>query len=201
MFDNGVSVGVGTASPSASAKMDINGQIKISGGTPGAGKVLTSDATGLATWQTPASGGGSSAGFAGYRDGLAPVQNFAASGLPINVDLKQEEFDDAAKYNSATSTYTTPSAGLYHFDVSLMLDSTNNLKGSVVLSLYVGGTGNSYSIVQTVSPKSYTRLTYSVNIKLAANETVQVQLTNMGSETLKMTIFDFDNRFSGYKVY
>jgi len=42
-------VGIGTASPGA--KLDIEGQIKITGGEPGIGKVLTSDATGLATWQ------------------------------------------------------------------------------------------------------------------------------------------------------
>ncbi|HUC88825.1 MAG TPA: hypothetical protein VMR49_02210 [Candidatus Paceibacterota bacterium] len=34
----------------------IGGTIKISGGTPGVGKVLTSDATGLASWGTPGSG-------------------------------------------------------------------------------------------------------------------------------------------------
>ncbi|MHC4750092.1 MAG: tail fiber domain-containing protein [Planctomycetota bacterium] len=44
-------VGIGTTSPAA--KLDVNGQVKIAGGSPGAGKVLTSDATGLASWQAP----------------------------------------------------------------------------------------------------------------------------------------------------
>ena len=35
-----------------------DGQLKITGGVPGAGKVLTSDASGLASWQAPAAGGG-----------------------------------------------------------------------------------------------------------------------------------------------
>ncbi|MBK8144442.1 MAG: tail fiber domain-containing protein [Bacteroidetes bacterium] len=55
-------VGIGTASPVA--KLDVAGQIKISGGSPGAGKVLTSDAAGLATWATPAAGGISGSGTA-----------------------------------------------------------------------------------------------------------------------------------------
>lgn len=38
------------------------GTVKITSGTPGAGKVLTSDATGLATWETPASSGGTVTG-------------------------------------------------------------------------------------------------------------------------------------------
>ncbi len=43
-------VGIGTNSPAAT--LDVSGTVKISGGSPGAGKVLTSDASGNATWQT-----------------------------------------------------------------------------------------------------------------------------------------------------
>ncbi len=42
-------VGIGTIKPDA--KLDINGDIKIADGTQGAGKVLTSNENGLATWQ------------------------------------------------------------------------------------------------------------------------------------------------------
>lgn|GEM_PF-1855520 len=45
-------VGIGTTNPGA--KLEVAGQVKITGGSPGAGKVLTSDAAGLASWQTPA---------------------------------------------------------------------------------------------------------------------------------------------------
>ena len=52
-------VGIGTTSPAT--KLDVNGQVKISGGSPAAGKVLTSDAAGLGTWQAlPSSGVGGS---------------------------------------------------------------------------------------------------------------------------------------------
>ena len=44
-------VGIGTNNPGA--KLEVSGQVKITGGTPEAGKVLTSDNTGLATWQKP----------------------------------------------------------------------------------------------------------------------------------------------------
>ncbi len=52
-YFGGGNVGIGTTTPGA--KLEVAGQIKITGGTPGAGKVLTSDATGLATWTSPAS--------------------------------------------------------------------------------------------------------------------------------------------------
>jgi hypothetical protein len=49
-------VGIGTTNPTS--KLDVVGQIRantinITGGSPGAGKVLTSNAVGLASWQSP----------------------------------------------------------------------------------------------------------------------------------------------------
>ncbi len=48
--DNGTNVGIGTTNPAAT--LDVNGTIKISGGSPGAGKILVSDATGIGSWNT-----------------------------------------------------------------------------------------------------------------------------------------------------
>jgi len=44
-------VGIGTVDPGA--RLEVAGQVKITGGTPGPGKVLISDAVGLASWATP----------------------------------------------------------------------------------------------------------------------------------------------------
>jgi hypothetical protein len=47
-------VGVGIDNPTNT--LDINGQVRIRGGNPGAGKVLTSDVNGNTSWQTPSGG-------------------------------------------------------------------------------------------------------------------------------------------------
>ncbi|MCX6758958.1 MAG: hypothetical protein NT012_00070 [Candidatus Nealsonbacteria bacterium] len=60
IYDSGTNVGIGTAAPGA--KLEVAGQVKITGGSPAAGKVLTSDAAGLAIWQTPAPAGGTPTG-------------------------------------------------------------------------------------------------------------------------------------------
>lgn len=71
-------VGIGTSAPTE--RLDVAGNIKadtikssivkITGGTPGAGKVLTSDAAGNASWQTAAGGGGT----------LTDAYNFGGAG-------------------------------------------------------------------------------------------------------------------------
>ncbi|MDQ5889626.1 MAG: hypothetical protein QG609_119 [Patescibacteria group bacterium] len=43
-------VGIGIA---PTAKLDVDGQVKIRGGAPGLNKILASDADGLSTWKTP----------------------------------------------------------------------------------------------------------------------------------------------------
>lgn len=57
---NAGNVGIGLVN--ATQKLEVNGTVKATGllipTNAGAGKVLTSDASGNATWQTPASGGG-----------------------------------------------------------------------------------------------------------------------------------------------
>lgn len=59
-IDTNGNVGIGTKAPVA--KLDVVGNLKIADGTQGPGKVLTSDANGLATWAAPVSGGANTVG-------------------------------------------------------------------------------------------------------------------------------------------
>jgi len=58
-------VGIGTTEPTA--KLEVAGLVKITGGGYGANKVLTSDINGLASWQTAAAGGTGGTGAQGIQ--------------------------------------------------------------------------------------------------------------------------------------
>jgi len=54
--------------PITAQSITVTGQVTIQGGSPGAGKVLTSNAAGLASWQTPTGSGGDVVGPASSTD-------------------------------------------------------------------------------------------------------------------------------------
>jgi len=62
----------GPTAQTKNGNLTIGGQITITGGTPGAGKVLTSNASGLASWVTPSAGGVSQI-IAGTNVTISPV--------------------------------------------------------------------------------------------------------------------------------
>ena len=83
--------GIGTVYPSS--VLDVNGNIKIRGGNPAAGKLLTSGANGEASWQTPSLPPntiqtiGFYAGYAGILPAVASTWEFASFGPIPSVTL------------------------------------------------------------------------------------------------------------------
>ena len=129
---NGGNVGIGNTVPGA--KLEVTGQVKITGGTPGAGKVLTSDAAGLATWTTPVS---------------APVTSvFGRTGAVVAAsgDYSVAQVTGAAPLASPTFTGSVTMSG----NLTLSGTSANIILGSNYLSgdgedegIFVhGSTGN-----------------------------------------------------------
>ena len=66
-------IGLGTVYPSS--VLDVNGNIRIRGGNPGSGKLLTSGANGEASWQTPANTIQTVGYYTGYTGTLPAVAN------------------------------------------------------------------------------------------------------------------------------
>jgi ribosomal protein S6E (S10) len=97
--------GIGTANPGA--RLEVAGQIKITGGSPAAGKVLTSDATGLATWQTPSGGIGGSgqANYVSKFTGASTLGNsqFFDNGTSIGIGTNNPKYKLDIRSGTETS--------------------------------------------------------------------------------------------------
>ena len=94
----------------------IGGTVQINGGNPGSGKVLTSDGSGNATWQTPTGGSGSGSdsyitqvdllGDAGNMNVLRLTRNNGLSDLSVSLNSLVTD-PTAARTDKTTITTTT----------------------------------------------------------------------------------------------
>lgn len=101
-------VGIGVIDPDA--KLEVSGQVKITGGAPGAGKVLTSDAAGLATWEN-VSGSHTNIGFYAFLS----TDKTPTSNISTQIKGFSESFDDGNAFNPTTGEFIIPSNGVYQF--------------------------------------------------------------------------------------
>ncbi len=111
-------VGIGTTNPSS--KLEINGQVKITGGAPANGKVLTSDASGLATWQDNANPN------IAFSARLNNDIN-AVTGTETQLQDFSEKFDDGNNFNPVTGVFIIPAAGVYQFSLNVSWSSASTL--------------------------------------------------------------------------
>jgi len=117
--DNGTPlVGIGNFgfNESALATLDVKGNIKITDGTQGVGKVLTSDDSGFATWQPGGGGGWGLTGNAGTVDGT----NFIGTtdNIPFTIRVNNQR---AGRIESAT-----PFATFYGYQAGLNNGAAQN---------------------------------------------------------------------------
>ena len=131
----------------------ITGGLQVTGGTPAVGKVLTSDANGIASWQTPTVGWGLT-GNAGTVDGT----NFMGTtdNVPLTLKVNNQKagridhklFNTSYGYQSANST-TTGSANTVTGYQALYANTTgwyNTANGYTALYYTTGNhnTGSGY---------------------------------------------------------
>jgi hypothetical protein len=157
-------IGIGIDNPDN--LLDVNGQVKLRAGNPGTGKVLTSDANGLASWTTLVD----PVPFKGTNS----VNLSILSGPSTNINFDVEEFD--AGSNFSAGVFTVPVTGYYHFD-ALVYWSLSGITGStnISLSLKVNGVSQHYAnhMVLAGGSGGYTQ-SVSTDLFLTALQTVQV---------------------------
>jgi hypothetical protein len=129
----------------------IDKNITIKGGTPGAGKVLTSDATGKASWQTPATGGSSL-----WEEGSYNNIYRTAGSVGIGTDAPQEALDiKRVTANATIGLKSTNKSSYIILDKGAANQYANiNFKTNTVSKFRAGLLGNdNFSIFVTSTTK------------------------------------------------
>ncbi len=182
---NGIAVRALSTSGTA---LDVSGNVKIAGGntTPGLGKVLTSDASGNATWQSPNSGPtigfkakGLAAGFAELGQNVNVKVHFAAQ----EYDLSNNFIDINENGNlTEASVFYPPVNGLYHFDLNVRFGIKAAPVGHydydfVIASIFIIRSGNTIEVSRFLNsnPEISGEVTGSTDVVLNAGD--QVYLT------------------------
>ena len=187
-------IGIGTKNPST--KLDVAGQIKITGGSPGTGKVLTSDTDGLATWEE------NQIGF--HANLKADIT--LASNTETQLTNFTEIFDDGNGFNPTTGVYTIVADGLYHFDIKVRWDilSGSVSDAPVFITFYKNNTFIE-RFFHRVTLNSYNQAhVIGYNIKLQTDDQISIKVQYVSSSSLNV---DYGNGtivhtyFSGFKVY
>jgi hypothetical protein len=120
-------LGIGNITPTST--LDINGVLRMRGGSPGAGKVLTSDANGLASWQTTATAISIKATKATLNTGQGITH---ATGATLSLqDNNSGAFADLPGFDNFNNYFsvTASTAGTYMVTGQVTWDIVNSYTG------------------------------------------------------------------------
>lgn len=183
-------VGIGTPAPAA--KLEVNGQVKITGGGPAVGKVLISDATGLASWGED----NPKKGFSAYsQNGLLSVAN----GVETQILFDNINFNDGNYYDSGLGTFNVYSEGMYHFDVKILWENFSST-GNATLALRLNGIITEQTR-QTISLGATVQQILNSNFKLYSGDVVDVVVLQSTGVSQNVNLNQLESVFEGYKVY
>jgi trimeric autotransporter adhesin len=186
ILDNG---NVGINNPNPTQQLDISGKIKIADGSQGAGRVLTSDASGVGTWVTNT--GVTPAVFGSFGVGV-PLDNSGNFYTTANITLPPGKWIINATYLMTPSFITPLSAGqgiwvrTYFTDgAAIATETTNIVAGS---SSLISGSLNFPSLYGTVNGQ------VMIHNNTGANKTYHVwasmELMGTTSSTFKLDSFN-----------
>jgi hypothetical protein len=128
--NDGGNVGIGVGSPTA--KLHVNGDVRITDGNQASGRVLTSDANGNASWQNSA-----------YSNNDRIMIRYTGFGIDSLIDGSTIVYDNGGiNFNFINTQFTVTKAGLYHFEGTAQIEipfesptSTQHIGLRVFLSL------------------------------------------------------------------
>ena len=187
-------MGIGTTTPGA--KLEVNGNIKIDGGSPATGRVLTSvDGTGLADWQdipsTP------HVAFRAYLFSDAAIPSFTDTKINFSAN---SGFNDGNAFNNASGNFVAPANGLYYFHASFTISQPAAVNPTII-RIYSNGSliVQSSNAVFQATASYYSSIEVSCITKLNTGDVVNVSALTSG--TAKVNNYSGSTFFEGYRVY
>ncbi|RYY50276.1 MAG: hypothetical protein EOO06_04385 [Chitinophagaceae bacterium] len=187
-------VGIGTAAPPA-AKLEVNGSFKLTSGSQGNRRVLTSDAAGNATWTLPVT-------YTSFRAISSSFQSFNAnSSASFNGFL--DDYDVNNDFFSGI--FVAPQQGVYHFDAKADFSiNVSNLPGYLRLyfQLYKNGSLLEENIFHVVNNSTtfFQTLTINENVQLLAGDQISLRVNSAANPgTGGFTVNKV--AFSGFRTY
>jgi hypothetical protein len=205
--------------------LNVNGNVKIAGGntTPGAGKVLTSDANGNATWQTPTPPPAAVPKIAFRAAGMADptgIDNMIPSSYPgelairKKVDFASLGYDFGGVYTlyngsneNDASKFTVPMTGLYHFDAQFefMFAVVYDFR-EIEISIMVQRGAETFEMARGggyINSVDNTIAAVSADLTLLAGDKVYIAARqhNLGSLPSPFVSSVYSNFFNGHLVF
>ncbi len=174
---NATKVGIGTSSPSE--KLEVNGNIKVSGklnissgditianGTEGVGKILVSDANGKASWEDA-----SSLSEQAYAEAYANASSTLSAYSPITFGTTVVQSGVTINSNN----FQVSTSGTYKITYAVSIEKTSGGDANVGFFLTNGwGSGN-----KIVGSTAYVHLDNGDKITATATKFVQLSASNM----------------------
>ena len=181
------------------------------GATGATGSQGSAGATGATGPQGPAGATGAtgpsgkeSIGFFAYNNAAAPS---IASGVETKVTFDTESWDDGNTFSA--NTFTAPSAGVYHFDATIVWENFTAAASQVLVRMKISNASNTVTSIMwsdySVVLNEKASHSMSETIKLSANDKVEISvLQNSGAaQSLSAGLNGLGKkcRFSAYKAY
>jgi hypothetical protein len=187
----GGAVGIGTLTPAATSSLHVAGKIAIVDGSQALGKVLTSDAAGVATWQAGQPKIAFNAGTNATTNQVIP----ASVTTVVQFGAGTNFFNDGGGYNTGTFQFTPPSAGIYFVSTFVSIQGT----AGASLAVRISGPGPWVArSTETIPNTGNTIVHLSATINTAITPGPwRVEIFSTSS----VTVLPYESAFSGFKIY
>ncbi len=134
--NDGGNVGIGLGTGSPTAKLHVNGDIRITDGNQAAGKVLTSNASGTASWQNAA--------FSNNERIMIRYTGFELNSLISGATTVYD--NGGINFNFITTQFNISKSGLYHFEGTVSGKGSFLSSSQTILGCNLSINGNSWVI-------------------------------------------------------